>query len=205
VLVFFIRHQGRLVEKSELLDAVWHDSFVTPNALTRVIAQLRKSLGDDAKEARYIETVPTRGYRFIAAVKAVEVVKDKSEATGQEPAQAHPEMPLEQAFLAGRAARHRHSWKMPGVAGLLLLLASFIFFFKPGPDSDGNWISVRRTTQITAAPLIDMYPAFSPDGETLAYCTVREGSFEIFVRPLTPGSKELQVTTDGGQNMQPTW
>jgi Tol biopolymer transport system component len=39
----------------------------------------------------------------------------------------------------------------------------------------------------------------------LAYCTVREGSFEIFVRPLTPGSKELQVTTDGGQNMQPTW
>ena len=69
VLIFLIQNQGRLVEKRELLDAVWREAFVTENAMTRVIAQLRKALGDGSKQARYIETVPTRGYRFIAKVE----------------------------------------------------------------------------------------------------------------------------------------
>src|SRR5689334_15493622 len=64
VLVYLIQNRERLIEKNELIDAVWKETFVTPNAMTRVIGQLRKALGDDAKEARYIETVPTRGYRF---------------------------------------------------------------------------------------------------------------------------------------------
>ena len=45
---------------------MWKGTFVTPNVLTRAIAQLRKALGDDAFEARYVETVSKRGYRFIA-------------------------------------------------------------------------------------------------------------------------------------------
>ena len=61
VLLFLIRNRDRLVLKDELLDVVWRDTFVTPNALTRVIAQLRKALGDDAHEARIIETVPRKG------------------------------------------------------------------------------------------------------------------------------------------------
>lgn len=76
-LVFLIENRRRLIEKRELLDAVWKDASVTENAMTRVIAQLRKVLGDDSKEAKYIETVPTRGYRFIADVK--EGVEHESE------------------------------------------------------------------------------------------------------------------------------
>src|SRR5438105_12267419 len=72
VLVFLMNHRERVIEKGELLDAVWKESFVTPNAMTRVIAHLRKTLGDDAREAKYIETVPTRGYRFIAEVEVKE-------------------------------------------------------------------------------------------------------------------------------------
>lgn len=74
-LVFLIEHRGRLIEKSELLHAVWQDTFVTENAMTKVIAKLRKTLGDGIKEAKYIETVPTRGYRFIAEVEAKESPK----------------------------------------------------------------------------------------------------------------------------------
>ena len=70
VLKFLLENRGRLVEKQELLDAVWGDLVVTENAMTRVVAQLRKSLGDNAREALYIETVPTRGYRFIADAAA---------------------------------------------------------------------------------------------------------------------------------------
>ena len=58
LVVFLIENRGRLVEKQEALDAVWEGAFVTDNALTRVIAQLRKALGDEAKDKKYIETVP---------------------------------------------------------------------------------------------------------------------------------------------------
>jgi TolB-like protein/DNA-binding winged helix-turn-helix (wHTH) protein len=68
--VFLVENRGRLVAKSELLDAIWNDAFVTENVLTRAIAQLRKALADDPKEPRYIETVPTLGYRFIAELQA---------------------------------------------------------------------------------------------------------------------------------------
>ena len=72
VLLFLLENPGRLVGKKELLDRVWPDSVVTESAMTRVIADLRRALGDAAHEARYIETVPTKGYRFISEVRRAE-------------------------------------------------------------------------------------------------------------------------------------
>ncbi|MEP6946148.1 MAG: winged helix-turn-helix domain-containing protein [Acidobacteriota bacterium] len=69
VLAYLLENPGRLVTKEELLESVWKESFVTPNVLTRVITQLRKALGDKAQDSRYIETVPTHGYRFIAHIE----------------------------------------------------------------------------------------------------------------------------------------
>jgi len=66
LLLFLIENRGRLIEKEEILDAIWSGTHVTENALTREIGKLRKSLGDDPKAPKYIETVHTRGYRFIA-------------------------------------------------------------------------------------------------------------------------------------------
>lgn len=71
VLVFLLTHHNHLIAKEEILNSVWKNSFVTPNAMTRVIAQLRKALGDTRKEPKYIETIQTRGYRFIAKVEIV--------------------------------------------------------------------------------------------------------------------------------------
>lgn len=71
LLLYLVRNQGRLVRKQEILDAVWEDSAVTENALTRSIGLLRKTLNDDSREPRFIETVPTAGYRFIARVETV--------------------------------------------------------------------------------------------------------------------------------------
>jgi eukaryotic-like serine/threonine-protein kinase len=81
LLVFLVENRGRLVEKRELFNAIWNEAFVTDSVLTRVIAQLRKTLGDNAKEARYIETVPTLGYRFIANLE----VEEPEEVKGPEP------------------------------------------------------------------------------------------------------------------------
>jgi len=66
LLLFLIENRGRLIEKEEILDAIWNGTHVTENALTREIGKLRKNLGDDPKSPKYIQTVHTRGYRFIA-------------------------------------------------------------------------------------------------------------------------------------------
>src|SRR5947207_2554650 len=70
VLVFLIEHRERVVDKEELLKVIWKEAFVTQNALTRVIAQLRKALGDDPRESRYIRTVQTQGYQFVPEVRS---------------------------------------------------------------------------------------------------------------------------------------
>jgi DNA-binding winged helix-turn-helix (wHTH) protein/TolB-like protein/Flp pilus assembly protein TadD len=69
VLEQLLQRPGQLVSKPVLIDAVWHTEFVTENALTRAIADLRKALDDDARNPSYIETVPRRGYRLIAEVE----------------------------------------------------------------------------------------------------------------------------------------
>src|ERR1700758_5742227 len=68
VLLFLLHNPGRLVTKDEILGAVWSDCAVSDNSLTRSIATLRRLLGDDTHEPRYIATVPTVGYRFLCDV-----------------------------------------------------------------------------------------------------------------------------------------
>ena len=69
VLLYLIKQDGRLVEKQEIFEQVWKESFVTDNALTRVIKEIRRAIGADAGDPKYIETIPKRGYRFAAALE----------------------------------------------------------------------------------------------------------------------------------------
>jgi TolB-like protein len=68
LLVLLSEHAGSAVSKDEILDRVWKSRFVGESALTRSIAELRRLLGDSEGCSRYIETLPKRGYRVIAAV-----------------------------------------------------------------------------------------------------------------------------------------
>src|ERR1700677_2744656 len=72
VLLFLLRNPQKLITKEELLDAVWGDTAVSENSLTRSIALLRRLLADDTHEPRYIATVPTVGYRFLCNVRVAE-------------------------------------------------------------------------------------------------------------------------------------
>src|SRR5271169_4574200 len=65
VLLLFLRNPQKLITKDELLNAVWGGAAVTENSLTRSIALLRRLLGDDTRNPRYIETVATVGYRWV--------------------------------------------------------------------------------------------------------------------------------------------
>ncbi len=98
LLNYFLKNPGRLLRKQELLDAVWQDTAVGENALTRVIALVRKALDDNSREPRFIETVPTVGYRFLASVETV------TDGAGQSPTGSKAEIGMESSAALGHAA-----------------------------------------------------------------------------------------------------
>src|ERR1051325_2330609 len=70
-LLILVENSGRIVQKEQFMERLWPHTFVDEAKLTSNIRQLRKSLGDNAREPHYIETVTKRGYRFIANVDTV--------------------------------------------------------------------------------------------------------------------------------------
>jgi len=79
-LCYLIEHRQRVVGKDELLASIWPGRVVEENNLTQAIAALRRALGTNAGEHRYIVTVPGRGYRFVAEVHEGELDADASPA-----------------------------------------------------------------------------------------------------------------------------
>ena len=66
LLRYLVEHAGRVVTQAELRMAVWPATVVSESVLRGAIRELREVLGDEADEARFVETVPHRGYRFVA-------------------------------------------------------------------------------------------------------------------------------------------
>ncbi len=73
-LLILVRESGRLVEREELMNAIWPNTFVEDGNLNFNVSVLRKALGTDESGEQYIQTVPRRGYRFRAEVREVEQV-----------------------------------------------------------------------------------------------------------------------------------
>jgi len=184
VLSYLVEHHDRVVTKEELIAGIWAGTFVTDNALTRVIAQIRKQLDDSARFPRFIETVAPTGYRFIA-----DVVEEAAAAT---PAQNPP-----------LASGQPHRWRMAvAVVGAVAIGAGAWSLHNQGAVDTPH---VAGLQQITSSPAADLWPSFSPDGSQIAFSSSRTGRFEIYIRSLAPGSAERQITSDGGHNIEPAW
>jgi Tol biopolymer transport system component/DNA-binding winged helix-turn-helix (wHTH) protein len=182
LLLYLIENPGRVVGKEELMQAIWQNTFVGDNSLTRAVAQIRKSLGDDAKHGRYIETVPKLGYRFIVA----------PEKDGRQPVTvvANPRRsPIVWASLVATAL----------VAGGI---AAWSLRPKVKPPAE----------PLTAVPLTSYrgtqdVPSFSPDGNQVAFQWNGEGqdNFDIYVKGLSSDSTPLRLTTDPAADIDPAW
>jgi DNA-binding winged helix-turn-helix (wHTH) protein len=112
VLALLVREAGRLVTREELRRHLWGDDVFVDfqRGLNFCIMQIRDALGDDAEEPRYVETLPRRGYRFIAPLEALE------------PARPAPEPPADEG--PRQPASRRAWWRRLAVrAGLLVALA----------------------------------------------------------------------------------
>jgi len=211
-LVFLIEHRGRLVEKKELLDAVWKDAFVTENAMTRVIAQLRKALGDDSKDAKYIETVPTRGYRFIAEVKKQERPgSNELEAAGLE--QADRKAGLSRATLSGEPASldvssiskavraafaFRRAWVLVGSLVLLLSVTTLLYFsFSRSPKPPADRAAPRSIAVLPFKPLVaserdQVYELGLANSLIITFSSIKE----LSVRPIEAMRKYIDLDLD---------
>jgi len=71
ILLVLIENRGHILEKETVLKAVWQDTIVEEGNLTRNVSTIRKALGDSPNEPQYIQTIPWRGYRFVADVHEV--------------------------------------------------------------------------------------------------------------------------------------
>jgi Tol biopolymer transport system component len=185
VLFYLIDNRGRVVSKEELIRAVWAGTAVTDNALTRVIAQVRKQLGDDARSPRYIQTASSAGYRFIAELRAP-------------PAGPEASAPPEERI----STRPQRRWLIPTVAGAILIVAA-VWVIRRTPGNNAPRITALE--QITTSMALDRWPSFSPDGSHIAFTSDRTGHYQIYIRSIVPGSSDQQITFDDLDNIQPAW
>jgi Tol biopolymer transport system component/DNA-binding winged helix-turn-helix (wHTH) protein len=216
LLLFLIENRGRLIEKEEILENIWNRTHVTENALVREIAKLRKTLGDDPKAARYIETVHTRGYRFVAEVQVRDDLNTNQahsllgeEAKDSDPAAqgSSEELITPEETVPRREAFEATLGQRLVVVGMMVALAiAALIGLKTDRRPDlAVTTAAPFIRQITAWPGLDCNPAFSPDGGSIAYSSDHTGNFEIFVRSLAQGARDNQLTADGQQNFDPAW
>ena len=172
VLVLLLEHSGELVTREELQRKLWPaDTFVDfDTSLNSAIKKLRDALADSAEEPRYIETVPRRGYRFIAQVenapKPTLAVMEKPLASVLPPASSPGFWNKRRAFVAAGAAillifGTFASWRIffakPVLTGTdIILLASFVN--KTGDPIFDNSLDKALQIKLTESPFLSVLP-----------------------------------------------
>lgn len=193
LLLLLAANPGRVVEKEEIFERLWEASFVSDNALTRVVAALRHELGDDARQPTIIETVWKRGYRFLPSIEPerASTVDETADVTVVNPEQPVP-------------LRPPHRWL---IAALIAILAASGIWLSGWFWRRSQFESTRSVpltpVQFTSEPGTFLSPEFSPDGTQLAFASDIAGGLEIFVQPIHEG--RARRLTHCGVCVEPAW
>lgn len=188
VLSYFCQHPDRIISRDELIQQVWQGQFVTDNAVTRVIAKLRKDLNDDVKASRFIVTYPKKGYRFIAVVQLV----------------AQSEPPSTQITTAIKTVT-KPSFVSTSVALSLLCIVALVIIV-----SLFRWFNPAETAQQLNAKAMtrhsgdEYHGAVSPNGKYLAYTSAEQGQLKLYLKDLTT-EKTLQIGEAEGFSGPASW
>ncbi len=211
ILTVLLSRPGELVTREELRQRLWpSDTFVDFNhGLNAAVNKLRAALGDLAEAPRYVETLPRRGYRFVATIEwenarpAVAAAAPEPIPLAKIPAPL-PDSPLPSIVTETQLAdAHPIPWQryLMGT-GMLALLVVCILLIKTVSGSGTNLAShppVEHTRPLTTIAGT-LEPSFSPDGNSVAF--TRDGAKGIFVTSI--GSDQfLQLTSD--EDCCPVW
>jgi eukaryotic-like serine/threonine-protein kinase len=204
LLLALVDQPGRLLDKETLLKMVWPDSFVEENNLADNVFKLRRVLGDGENGTRFIETVPKRGYRFVADVRLV------GELTEQVPEQMQEvvsEPPGQGDRIEGQVPLPATNTRRPMsvswlVAGAMTLLALVL----------GVGYVRRRTPEPPRILKAELLPpenasfgeiAVSPDAKWLAFTAATGSRVQLWLRSLTHDEAHPLESTDGASH--PFW
>ena len=191
VLVALLERPGQVVTREELQKRIWpEESFGDfDHAVSVAIAKLRTALNDSSAVPRFVETLPRRGYRFIAPVHGTSPSDERLSTQPSEDSKGALEL------------SPRRKWLVLGASLSVFLLLS------------GLWLWLRRPIApplppMEIVPLVSFqgaasHPAFSPDGRQIAFAMHAEKNSGIYISSLS-GGKPLQLT--GGSDVgYPRW
>lgn len=212
VLCLLASKVGETVTKEEFMDVVWADTVVTPDVLSRCISELRKTLGDDSRNPRYVETIRKTGYRLIAPVEPLP--SDASDATSsfrtEESGVEEPDTPTDTArrtissisrplASSDSILTSPHTW----VVLVLVLIAAGVIAWRvllPAPPAGPP----PQPTPLTSFPGQELYPALSADGERTIFAWNRDDEpTALFLRQA--GAETPLQLTNGPLDWSPAW
>lgn len=199
-LVYLVEHRDRVVGKDEIIASIWHDVAVTDDSLIHAISVLRRELGDDRSDPKYIKTVPRRGYRFVGATRTPGIPPPVAGDVGQARA------PQAGSAERGRkASLPRLSW-IAAVAVVAAAALTILVWNRSKPPS----VDTANRTIVFSQPSppgtrIVSGGALSPDGRYLAFVARDEtdGKTAIWLRTLSSG--ELRPLRGTHAATQPFW
>lgn len=132
VLIYLLEQRERLVTKNELIENIWKDTAVTDDTLVQCIKEIRRALGDDSHQPRFIKTIPKAGYRFISPVEAdfnaaakIEKITDTGN-NGEIDFPATPFLQTDSRFPETASDAILPKWKTQRTATIIISLAVLI-------------------------------------------------------------------------------
>jgi DNA-binding winged helix-turn-helix (wHTH) protein/Tol biopolymer transport system component len=186
VLAMLAERPGEIVTREQLQQRIWHDTFVDfDQSLNKAVNRLREALNDNAGTPQYIETVPRRGYRFIATVADVPSIEAQALSTAAIPGSA-----VEPAESTSPTSHSRVVFLEALAIAIVLAvigIATVVWLGRPVKHA------LQEPTHITS---FGVCPALSRDGKLLAYMSsLGGGTPHIWVQQ-TAGGEAIPVTTD---------
>lgn len=212
-LLVLVENAGRTTGKEELMREIWQDRFVEESNLTFNIGMLRKALGDDAANPRYVETVPRRGYRFIAEVQRV---NENLEFETADLKFGDGRNSLNDNFSAKTEANNKTSpAKVSGfnlsrivfysaLTAILIGSGAAFFLMRQQPTFYERFGSVNNSSGLLSVEKISGTGSLvgmniSPDGKQLVYNVQENSRNTIWLRQIGSGnSTSLLTTTEEG-------
>jgi Tol biopolymer transport system component/DNA-binding winged helix-turn-helix (wHTH) protein len=219
VLLVLASQPDHVFSKEEIISAVWPDTFVSEDVLTRCISILRRITGDKPQTPRFIQTVPKVGYRLVAPLAEAPAPTQPShpQSTPSAPSSADAPAPAEAPKLVSPTSSHpvpspvahRHGRLAWMLSALLVLLAVGGVWFavqKHHHTAAAESSASFRTRTFTSYPGEQIEPAFSPDGRTIAFVRIAEDgvSERIYLKTLANESLR-ELTHDSDFQFSPTW
>src|SRR5262245_3773529 len=203
LLLALVEHHGHLLEKDELLKLVWPDTLVEEANLYSNVSLIRKALGDGENGQRFIETVPRRGYRFVAGVREM----GEEQAEINDAAARYTEVETRPETLISKIRRHRKG-ALLAITALVIAIGGIgfgLYKFITWSESKSSGPE-PKIVPVTSFPGSESQPAFSPDGNQIAFVWdgEQEDNQDIFVKLIDTG-EPLRLTTNPAPDLNPVW